>query len=98
VAEIEAALPGLRIASFAPVVSYGTPNGLLTVISGALAEPAPAPVASSEPAPLDVKEVVGTAKLLYRLEQVGASFTLAVVLDNLTFPAANALALARSLL
>jgi N-acetyl-gamma-glutamylphosphate reductase len=100
VAEIEAARSGLRIASFAPVVSYGTPSGLLTVISGPLADadPAAAPVASSDAAPLDVKDVVGTAKVQHRLEQVEAAFTLAVALDNLTFPAANALALARSLL
>lgn len=96
VAEIETAQPGLRIASFAPVVSYGTPHGLLTVISGQLAEPGA--VTSGEPVPLDVKDVVGTAKVLHRLEQVDAAFTLAVVLDNLTFPAANAIALARSLL
>jgi hypothetical protein len=96
VAEVEAAQPELRIASFAPVVSYGTPHGLLTVISGSLAEPLA--VTAGEPAPLDVKQVIGTAKVLHRLEQAEAAFTLAVALDNLTFPAANALALARSLL
>lgn len=96
VAEIEVAQPGLRIASFAPVVSYGTPNGLLAVISGQLAEPGT--VTSSEPVPLDVKDVVGTARVLHRLECVESAFTLAVALDNLTFPAANAIALARSLL
>jgi len=95
VAEIEAARPGLRIGSFAPVIAYGTPHGLLTVISGELAEPAAD--AADEPVPLDVKDVVGTAEVRYRLEQAEAAFTLAVALDNLTFPAANAIALARSL-
>lgn len=96
VAELEAARPGLRIASFAPVIAYGTPRGLLSVISGPLAEPVTGTV--GEPVPLDVKDVVGTAEVRFRLERVEAAFTLAVALDNLTFPAANAIALARSLL
>jgi N-acetyl-gamma-glutamylphosphate reductase len=94
VAEIEAAHPAIRIASFAPVIAYGTPRGLLTVISGELATSLTTPM---EPIALDVKDVVGTAEMRYRLEVNGAAFTLAVALDNLTFPAANAIALARNL-
>jgi hypothetical protein len=96
VAEIEAAVPGLRLASFAPVVAYGTPSGLLSLISGQLAGAHAPP--HDKPAPLDVQDVVGTATVLHRLEVVDDTFTLAVALDNLVFPAANALALARSLL
>jgi N-acetyl-gamma-glutamylphosphate reductase len=94
VAEIEAAHPAIRIASFAPVIAYGTPRGLLTVISGELATSVATP---TESVALDVKDVVGTAHVRYRLEVNGNSFTLAMTLDNLTFPAANAIELARSL-
>lgn len=95
VAEIEAARPGLRIASFAPVIVYDTPHGLLSVISGRLATPLAS--TAGEPVALDVKDVVGTATLRYRFDVEGPEFTLAVALDNLTFPAANAITLARSL-
>ncbi len=97
VSEIERAWPGLSLGHFAPVTSYGTPRGLMVVVSGALE--AASGLAECSPAePLDVCDVVGTARLECRLEHDSEAFTVVVVLDNLTFVAANAVALAQALM
>jgi N-acetyl-gamma-glutamylphosphate reductase len=92
--EIQAAMPGLELESFALMVAYAQPRGILTILSGALmSETQTVPGVDS----LDVAEVVGTPRVLHRLTRVGGRFTLGVALDNLSFPAANAVALLDSL-
>ena len=91
VAELERALPGTSIASFTPTIAYAQPRGLLVVISGAHGGAEPSP--SGEP--IDVESVLHTPNIVWRLTTTAAGFTLSVVADNLTAPAANAIALAR---
>ena len=100
VQEIEAALPGVVIDSFAPVISYAQPRGILAVITGRLAAGEQADRVSDQGVEtLDVALVEETAEVRYRLTLGRAveprPFTLGVVLDNLSFPAANALRLAQ---
>jgi hypothetical protein len=76
------------------VVAYAQPRGILTILSGDLmSETQTVPGVDS----LDVAEVVGTPRVLHRLTRVGGRFTLGVALDNLSFPAANAVALLNAL-
>ncbi len=90
--EIQQALPGVRLASFAPVIVYTQPRGILTVISGTLS---PAGQDAIQPlgGRLELGSVLGTDRVDVRLTREGDGFTLGVVVDNLTFPAANAVRL-----
>lgn len=87
-AEIEAAT-GATVASFSPIVAYAQPRGIMSVISGRWSGP-PGGIALDAPRDLEVASVVGTPEVLTRLSSHGSSFTLGVALDNLTFPAWNA--------
>lgn len=97
VAEIERALD-LPCASFVPVVDYGLERGIVATICGTARPEALALPADDEHA-LDVAQVQGTAELRWQRRvrehpALGVTFSLVVALDNLTFPAANAVALA----
>jgi len=89
VAEIESAT-GLTVASFVPIISYGTERGLVVTISG---------MGSVDPLgePFDVASVIRTDGVLLRAEQGDGCFTLTVGIDNLTWPAAQVVRLAQAL-
>jgi len=101
VAEIEAAL-GVEIASFAVVVAYGVARGVMVTVSGELSAATPAtrdtPATGSQSGDLDVADALETDRVLHRLRVHGRRFTLVAALDNLTFPAANAVALLQAAL
>lgn len=98
VAEIERAV-GHPCASFVPLVDYGLARGIVATVSGTAAAAArtlPAAVGDE----VDVAQVQQTAEVRWhrRVREhvtLGRMFTLTVALDNLTFPAANAVAVAR---
>ncbi len=96
VAEVERAL-ALPCASFVPLVDYGLARGIVVTVSGtAGAEALALAVAGDE---VDVAQVQGTAEVRWHRRvrahpTLGATFTLVAALDNLTFPAANAVAVA----
>lgn len=98
VEEIERAV-GHSCASFAPLVDYGLVRGIVATVSGTAADAArtlPAVVGDE----VDVAQVQQTAEVRWhrRVREhatLGVTFTVTVALDNLTFPAANAVAVAR---
>ncbi len=90
VPEIEAAIGG-SIASFVPIVSYGTERGLVVSVSGTGA-------VQAQGEPFDAQAVVGTDGLLLRAVQAGPHFTLTAAIDNLSFPAAHAVRMAQALI
>lgn len=97
VAEIEQAL-GLACASFVPVVDYGLTAGIVATISGAARTEAVALPGDGGEA-IDVAHVQGTAALRWHRRvrahpTLGVAFTVVVAVDNLVFPAANAVAVA----
>lgn len=97
VAEIEQAL-GLACASFVPVVDYGLTTGIIATISGAAGSEALALPGDGGEA-IDVAQVQGSAALrwhrrVYAHPTLGVTFTVVVAVDNLVFPAANAVAVA----
>lgn len=97
VAEIEQAL-GLACASFVPVVDYGLTTGIVATISGAARAEALALPADAGEA-IDVAQVQDTAALRWHRRvrahpTLGVAFTVVVAVDNLVFPAANAVAVA----
>ena len=101
--EIERAVPGVRVDSFAPMISYGQPRGILAVVSGRIGRGTPDPAGLEQGATaLDVASVVGTSRVRIRLSLGSGEgerpFTVGVALDNLTFPAANAVRLAQAIL
>ncbi len=79
VREIESAL-AMTVNSFVPIVSYTMEaSGLLVVISGRLLEDVP----SDETEAVDIRAVVGTERLVKRLEVRGdLRFTMVVCIDN----------------
>ena len=87
----EIAATGLEIASFTPVICYGTDRGLVVSISG---------IGSLVPQgdAFDVADIVGLDGLILRARQDGDHFALTVGIDNLTWPASRALELAYSLI
>lgn len=96
VAEIERAT-GLPCASFVPVVDYALDRGLVVTISGTLV--ASTAVVGDPDGSIDVAEVQHTAELrcqhrVHDHPTLGRVFTVTAALDNLTFPAANAVELA----
>lgn len=94
VTEIQRALPGADIASFALMVAYAQPTGILSVTSGRFD-----PEVKTTPgvARLDVADVVGTPRLAHRLQTDGQRFTLAAAIDNVHFPVDNTLRLIAAL-
>ncbi|MBA3461121.1 MAG: hypothetical protein H0T46_14245 [Deltaproteobacteria bacterium] len=97
VAEIESAT-GLACASFIPVVDYALERGIIATISGTLEPDAPGLGDAAEQS-IDVAEVQHTAELrwhrrLHTHPSLGTTFAVTAALDNLTFPAANAVRLA----
>jgi N-acetyl-gamma-glutamylphosphate reductase len=95
VAEIERAT-GLPCASFIPVVDYSLNRGIIATISGA-ADSIGIENATEES--IDVAEVQHTAALRWHRRfhthpSLGTTFSVTAALDNLTFPAANAVRLA----
>ncbi len=96
VQEICRAVPGLVPGSFSPVVCYAQERGILAVISGRA--PQGDTTRSTGGDPPDVTQVLGTDAVHHHLTFTGDAFTLAVTLDNLTFPAANAARLAQLLM
>lgn len=97
VGEIERAT-GLPCASFIPVVDYSLNRGIIATISGGLESDALGLGDTAEES-IDVAEVQHTAELrwhrrLHAHPSLGATFAVTAALDNLTFPAANAVRLA----
>lgn len=90
VAEIEAAL-GVPVASFVPMVAYGHERGLVVSVSGRGR-------AASSGTAFDVADVVGTSELRLRVEADERGFTAVAGIDNLTWPASQAIRLAERLL
>lgn len=92
--EVMASLPGVTVDSFSLMVAYQQPHGILSVISGRC-EAGAVTVAGVEA--LEVGDVLGTPEVRHRLQRDGERFTLGVVLDNIVFPAENAVRLVRAL-
>ncbi|MBP9738946.1 hypothetical protein KBD20_04620 [Candidatus Saccharibacteria bacterium] len=98
VAEIEHALESydISIASFVPIISRRTKSGLLVTVSGELSDTYTK--SDSSKSAVDVKSVVGSDKLVSRLEVYTDSsdikrFMLHMAIDNIHFVVANALKL-----
>ncbi len=90
VAEIERALPDVRLASFTPVVAHAHGRGLVVVVNG---RGEVAPRAGS----VDTTEIVGTAEVRLRVDSADGRVTISAAADNLTLPAHNAVELVRLL-
>ncbi len=102
VAEIEAALAGVELASFTPIVDFALERGVLAHISGSVTKDAALAGRTDE---LELANVIDTPEHALALRLGPAplrgpggrrAFSLTCAIDNLTFPAQNAVEIARA--
>ncbi|MCB9758479.1 MAG: hypothetical protein H6739_01430 [Alphaproteobacteria bacterium] len=100
--EITTALSGIDVANFACMVSHAQPRGVMAIVTGRLTNRGlHRVIPTTEVDDFDLGLVLDTAEVRHRLvlqrEGRGALFTLAVVMDDITFQATNAVRLVKAL-